>query len=105
MPGLVPCLPGAELVGENDDGTYEGKVLARLGPVSLRFSGTARLVEADEGAGRMRIDASGAEDKGKGTAEMTITATGGADGRVGTTACTSPRTCRSPAPRRSTAAA
>ncbi len=74
LPGLVPCLPGAELVGENDDGSYEGKVVTRLGPVSLRFSGTARLVEADESAGRMKIHASGAEDKGKGTAEMTITA-------------------------------
>jgi carbon monoxide dehydrogenase subunit G len=74
LPGLVPCLPGAALVGENADGSYDGTVLTRLGPVSLRFSGTARLVESDEGAGRMRIDASGAEDKGKGTAEMTITA-------------------------------
>lgn len=74
LPGLVPCLPGAELVGENDDGSYAGKVLTRLGPVSLRFSGTARLVESDPDTGRMRIEASGAEDKGKGTAEMTITA-------------------------------
>lgn len=74
LPGLVPCLPGAELADVNDDGSYEGKVVTRLGPVSLRFSGTARLVESDPAAGLARIHASGAEDKGKGTAEMTITA-------------------------------
>ena len=49
--------------------------MAALGPVKLNFSGTARIVEADEAAHRMVLHAAGSEDKGKGTADMTITAT------------------------------
>jgi carbon monoxide dehydrogenase subunit G len=74
VPNLAPCLPGAELVGDDGNGTYQGKVVAALGPVKLNFSGTARIVEADETAHRLVLHAAGSEDKGKGTAEMTITA-------------------------------
>lgn len=75
VPRLVPNLPGAELtevVGEDD---YTGRVTARLGPVSMRFAGTARIVERDEAAHRMVMNASGAEEKGKGTATMVVTST------------------------------
>jgi uncharacterized protein len=81
VPNLVPCLPGAELVGDDGTGTYEGRVTTRLGPVKLRFSGTARIVETDERAHRMVLDAAGSEDRGKGTAAMTVTATLVAAGR------------------------
>lgn len=49
--------------------------MAALGPVKLNFSGTARIVEADEAAHRMVLRGSGSEDRGRGEAEMTITAT------------------------------
>jgi carbon monoxide dehydrogenase subunit G len=75
VPNLAPCLPGATLVGDDGDGTYQGKVVAALGPVKLNFSGTARIVEADEAAHRMVLKAAGSEDRGRGEAEMTITAT------------------------------
>jgi uncharacterized protein len=75
VPNLAPCLPGAELVGDDGNGTYQGKVVARLGPVKLNFSGTAKIVESDERAHRLVLRAAGSEDKGKGTADMTVTAT------------------------------
>jgi len=75
VPNLAPCLPGATLVGDDGDGTYEGKVVAALGPVKLNFSGTARIVSADEANHRMVLKAAGSEDRGRGEAEMTITAT------------------------------
>jgi carbon monoxide dehydrogenase subunit G len=79
VPHLAPCLPGATLVGDSVDAggdrTYQGKVVAALGPVKLNFSGTARIVSADESAHRMVLHAAGSEDKGKGEAAMTITAT------------------------------
>lgn len=81
VPNLVPCLPGAELVGDDSDGTYQGKVTTRLGPVRLSFSGTAKIIDTDEAAHRMVLVASGSEDRGKGTAEMTVTATLRAAGR------------------------
>jgi uncharacterized protein len=73
VPKLAPCLPGAELVADEGDGAYRGKVTAKLGPVTLRFAGTAKIVEADEAARRIVMDASGSEEKGKGTASMTVT--------------------------------
>ncbi len=81
VPNLAPCLPGAELVGDDGKGTYEGKVTTKLGPVSLKFSGTAKIVKADEAARRIVMNASGSEVKGKGTANMTVTSTLVAAGR------------------------
>jgi uncharacterized protein len=75
VPNLAPCLPGATLVGDGGDGTYQGRVVAALGPVKLNFSGTAKIVEADEAMHRMVLRAAGSEDRGRGEAEMTITAT------------------------------
>lgn len=75
LPKLAPCLPGAELVGDDGNGTYEGKVTTKMGPVSLHFAGTAHIREADESARRIVMDASGSEEKGKGTAQMTVTST------------------------------
>ena len=59
VPNLAPCLPGATLVGDDGDGTYQGKVVAALGPVKLNFSGTAQIVEADEAAHRMVLQGRG----------------------------------------------
>ncbi len=42
--------------------------------MKLNFSGTARIIESDEAAHRLVLHASGAEDRGRGTADMTITA-------------------------------
>ncbi|GAA2565344.1 SRPBCC family protein [Pseudonocardia saturnea] len=73
VPNLAPCLPGAELVGDDGNGTYDGKVVARLGPVKLSFSGQVKIIETDDAAHRMVMHAAGAEDKGKGTADMMMT--------------------------------
>jgi len=75
VPNLAPCLPGASLVGDDGNGNYQGRVVAALGPVKLNFSGTAKIVSADEAAHRMVLRAAGSEDRGRGEAEMTITAT------------------------------
>lgn len=74
VPNLAPCLPGAELIGDDGNGTYDGKVAARLGPVKLNFTGKARIVESDEARRRLVLHAAGAEDKGKGTADMRLVA-------------------------------
>lgn len=73
VPNLAPCLPGAELVGDDGNGTYEGKVTTSLGPVKMNFAGKAKIIEADEQARRIVLSASGSELKGKGTADMTVT--------------------------------
>ncbi len=81
VPKLAPCLPGAELVGDDGNGTYKGRVTTKMGPVSMRFAGTAKILETDAKARRIVMDASGSEEKGKGTAAMKVTSTLVASGR------------------------
>ena len=75
IPGVAACLPGAELTDDLGDDRYQGRVSIRMGPVKLRFSGTAHVTERDEAAKRIVAKASGAEEKGKGQADLLITAT------------------------------
>jgi carbon monoxide dehydrogenase subunit G len=72
---MAPCMPGAELTEVIDEDTYRGRVTTKLGPVSMRFAGTATIVERDEAGRKVVLNASGAEEKGKGTASMVVTST------------------------------
>ncbi len=81
VPRIVPCLPGAELTEVVGDGTYKGRVTTKMGPVSLRFAGTAKIVEQDIAAKRVVLNASGSEEKGKGQASMSVTSTMTSSGR------------------------
>ncbi len=81
VPRMAPNLPGAELTEVIDEHTYRGRVTSKLGPVSLRFAGIAKVVEQDAAAHRVLLNAAGAEERGKGQANMDITATLVAVGR------------------------
>jgi carbon monoxide dehydrogenase subunit G len=74
IPGVAACLPGAELTDDLGDDRYAGRVGVSMGPVKLRFAGTAEIVERDEPGKRLVIDASGADERGRGQASMMITA-------------------------------
>jgi len=75
VPRMAPNLPGTELTEVVDEDNYKGRVSVRMGPVSLRFAGTARIVERDEAGRRVVLNAAGAEERGKGHASMVLTAT------------------------------
>jgi uncharacterized protein len=81
VPQVAACLPGAELTEDLGDDKYKGKVAVRMGPVRLQFAGTADITERDETAKRMVVHASGADEKGRGQANMVITATLARTGR------------------------
>ncbi|MGH7034266.1 MAG: SRPBCC family protein [Stellaceae bacterium] len=66
---VARCVPGAELIEKLDPDSYRGKIAVRLGPVALSFNGTARFIEIDEAARRVRVKANGSESKGRGGAE------------------------------------
>jgi uncharacterized protein len=74
IPQVASCLPGAELTEDLGDGKYKGRVTVRMGPVRLRFAGTADITERDEAARRIVVNASGAEERGRGQATMVVTA-------------------------------
>jgi hypothetical protein len=75
IPQVAACLPGTELTKDLGDDKYEGRVAVRMGPVRLQFAGKADVTERDEAAKRMVVNASGAEEKGRGQASMVVTAT------------------------------
>jgi len=75
IPQVAACLPGAELTEDLGGNKYAGRVAVRMGPVRLRFGGTAEVTERDEAARRVVVHAAGAEEKGRGQANMTVTAT------------------------------
>jgi len=74
IPAVAACLPGTQLTDDLGDDTYAGIVGIRMGPVKLEFDGTAKIVERDESAKRIVVDAAGADKKGRGNAAMLVTA-------------------------------
>lgn len=71
---VAPCLPGAELDEVTGDG-HTGSIRVKVGPLAVDYRGTARVVDADADAGRIRVEASGDEERGPGTALADIVAT------------------------------
>jgi uncharacterized protein len=74
IPHVAACLPGTELTDDLGDEKYKGRVSIRMGPVRLRFAGTADIAERDNEAKRIVVNAAGADEKGRGQAAMTVTA-------------------------------
>jgi carbon monoxide dehydrogenase subunit G len=75
IPQVAACLPGAELTDDLGEDNYKGRVAVRMGPVKMRFAGTAHITERDDEGKRIVVHASGADEKGKGQANMVVTAT------------------------------
>ena len=71
---VVPCIPGAQLTEVVDDRTWKSKMAVKLGPVGMDFLNEVKLVEVDEDAGRVRMEANGRDTRGKGGANATIDA-------------------------------
>lgn len=74
IPQVAACLPGARLTEDLGGGKYKGGVAIRMGPVRLQFAGTADIVERDDAAKKIVVNAAGADEKGRGNAAMTVSA-------------------------------
>lgn len=70
---VAPCMPGAELTETIDDRNWKGKVLMKLGPVSLSFAGSVSMDERDDVGHRVVLHAKGMEQRGKGAANAVVT--------------------------------
>src|SRR3569833_421204 len=74
IPQVAACLPGAELTDDLGDDKYRGRVSIRMGPVRMRFAGTAEIKDRDAAARRIVVEAAGADEKGRGLAARSVTA-------------------------------
>ena len=83
--GVVACIPGAELVEILGPTRWAGVLSAKMGPISLRFSGNVEVKELDPGERRLILSAGGEETRGRGTAKVVVTLVAESDGRDGST--------------------
>jgi uncharacterized protein len=60
---VVGCVPGASIVGRNDDGSLDTSVVVKFGPTRVTFRARATL-ELDAAARRGRVTAQGKDNVG-----------------------------------------
>lgn len=72
VPAIAGCLPGARLTEVVDEHTYKGEAAVKIGPVALNFAGEAKIVEKDDQAHRAKVQARGADKRGRGNARADV---------------------------------
>ncbi len=77
---VAGCVPGAELSEVVDPSTFKGKVKIKVGPVTVAYNGTARIVDRDDSTHSASIEAEGRETTGPGSARATAHMSVVADG-------------------------
>ena len=65
--GVVECMPGAELVDDLGDDSYEGVLRVAIGPLKMNYAGRASVVERDAESRRIVLDATGRDKRGSGS--------------------------------------
>ena len=68
---IVGCVPGAELSEVVDPTTFKGKVKIKVGPITVAYSGTARISERNDAERQATLTAEGRETTGPGSARAT----------------------------------
>jgi carbon monoxide dehydrogenase subunit G len=63
VPAVAQCLPGAELTGQSEDGSYDGQLSVKLGPMAAAFEGKA-TVTPDPETRTAKIEGKGVDKKG-----------------------------------------
>jgi uncharacterized protein len=72
---VAGCMPGAELSEVVDPTTFKGKVKIKVGPITVAYDGTARIIDQDDAGRSAKLEASGKETTGPGSANATATMT------------------------------
>ena len=71
VPSVAQCLPGAELTADNGDGSYEGKLSIKLGPMAANFEGQATVIP-DEATRSGKISGRGADRRGGSRGQVAV---------------------------------
>lgn len=72
VPEVAQCLPGAELLTDDGNNNYTGKVSVKLGPLNATFDGSAK-VTPDPAAYTGLIDGKGADRRGGSRGAVKVT--------------------------------
>jgi carbon-monoxide dehydrogenase small subunit len=71
VPAMIRCIPGASLVSQESDGTYQIKIRIKMGPIGAEFAGVARQ-ERDDATLTGIINGSGRDSRSGTLAEGTL---------------------------------
>ncbi len=71
VPSVAQCLPGANLAGQSEDGSYEGSLAVKLGPMTAAFEGKCVITPDNENMSA-RIEGMGVDRKGGSRGQVTV---------------------------------
>jgi carbon monoxide dehydrogenase subunit G len=77
---VVGCVPGAELTEVVDPTTFKGKVKVKVGPITVAYSGTARIIDRNDAERSATLEGEGRETTGPGSARAKAVMSVEADG-------------------------
>jgi len=72
---VVACLPGAELIEQQDDHSFLGAIKVKVGPLSMSYKGQAKFTEINEEAHQVRMVGDAREVGGSGSAKVSMLST------------------------------
>ena len=71
IPAVAECLPGAALESQNEDGSYEGNLAVKLGPMTAAFEGKC-VITPDEDNMTAKIEGRGVDKKGGSRGQVSV---------------------------------
>ena len=72
---VVHCLPGAELLEQQDERTFLGAIKVKVGPLSMSYKGQAKFTEINEETHQVRMVGDAREVGGSGSTKVSMLST------------------------------
>jgi uncharacterized protein len=72
---VVNCLPGAELLEQQDERTFLGAIKVKVGPLSMSYKGQAKFTEINEETHQVRMVGDAREVGGSGSTKVSMLST------------------------------
>ena len=72
---VVHCLPGAELLEQQDENTFLGAIKVKVGPLSMSYKGQGKFTEINEQTHQVRMVGDAREVSGSGSTKVSMLST------------------------------
>ena len=72
---VVECLPGAELIEQQDEHTFLGAIKVKVGPLSMSYKGQGKFTEINEQTHQVRMVGDAREVSGSGSTKVSMLST------------------------------
>ena len=72
---VVECLPGAELLEQQDEHTFLGAIKVKVGPLAMSYKGRAKFTEINEETHQVRMVGDAREVTGSGSTKVSMLST------------------------------